>query len=659
MYSMDTNRSSKSPRWALAILFGIAALAATLYSWNLSHREFHGYYAMAIRSMTESWRAFIFGALDPASFVTVDKLPGFLWPEAISTRIFGFHPWAIVLPQVIAGVVTTLVLYKVVNQWSGPVAGLLAAGIFAFTPITAAAFGHAVTEDPMMTMFLVLAADGYQRAANTARLRPLLLSGVWVGVAFHAKMLQAWAVLPALGRAYLIVAPAPMKARLRHLATAGVVVVVVSAFWMALVTLTPKSQRPYVDSTTNDSAVAMVIGYNGLTRFGVHIDGALTPDPPPPDEARGGPSTGAPRAPSFAAGTTKGWGKLFNGYLGTQAGWLYPLAALALIAGLVRLRRAGRTDVERGGYIMWGTWLVVIAVAFSAGEVAHAAYMAALAPPLAALSGAGLVAFWRAYRSGGPPAWLLPAAIALTAGWTAYLTGKFPTFLPWLVWVMVALAGVALLILAFGVLARRTATVPGRVGLVIGLAALLIVPTTYALSTMDRKYGGNIVEVAAGPAGRPSNGPFAGPTGTLTPPQQQMMDYLSANRSGATYLFATDSWTIASPYVIATGAKIMPMGGFTADAPTPTLAEFQRLVAGGKVRHALLAPNGFTIWVLRGGRPGTTPVTAVTNWIRATCDLVPLASPGGAAGTAATAGAPTGTAAAAAIGTGQLYDCAP
>jgi 4-amino-4-deoxy-L-arabinose transferase-like glycosyltransferase len=98
------------------------------------------------------------------------------------------------LPQVIEGVVSVLVLYRVVRRWTGPATGLAAAGIFAITPIAAAMFGHSLTADPALTMCLILAADAWQHAADSARLRPLLLAGLWVGLGFQAKMLQAWAV---------------------------------------------------------------------------------------------------------------------------------------------------------------------------------------------------------------------------------------------------------------------------------------------------------------------------------------------------------------------------------------------------------------------------------------------------------------------------------
>src|SRR5450631_4072510 len=101
-------------------------------------------------------RAFFYGAFDPKATITIDKLAGSFLPQALSARIFGFHPWALALPQVIEGVVAVLAMYRVVRRWAGVVPGLLAAGIFTLTPIAASMFGHSM-EDGALTMCLVLA----------------------------------------------------------------------------------------------------------------------------------------------------------------------------------------------------------------------------------------------------------------------------------------------------------------------------------------------------------------------------------------------------------------------------------------------------------------------------------------------------------------------
>lgn len=83
-------------------------------------------------------------------------------------------------------------------------------------------------------------------------------------------MLQAWIVLPALAAGYLVTAPLPVRRWMRDLAIAGTVMQAISLSWIAVYTFTPTSDRPNIDGSTNNSAIAMVFGYNELERFGVH-----------------------------------------------------------------------------------------------------------------------------------------------------------------------------------------------------------------------------------------------------------------------------------------------------------------------------------------------------------------------------------------------------
>jgi 4-amino-4-deoxy-L-arabinose transferase-like glycosyltransferase len=268
------------PPWARPALLGIAAVAALLYARNLAGAGLAPFYSVAVKSMSVSWKAFFYGAFDPKATITIDKLAGSFLPQALSARVFGFHPWSLALPQVIEGVVSVLAMYRVVRRWAGPVPGLLAAGIFAATPIAASMFGHSM-EDGALTMCLVLAADSWQRAVMEGRLRSLCWAGVWVGLGFQAKMLQAWIILPALGLGYLLAAPGGLIRRLRQLGVAGLVMLAVSLSWIALYTFTPAADRPYVDGSTNNSAVAMVFGYNGVERFGISFPGSVASFGPP------------------------------------------------------------------------------------------------------------------------------------------------------------------------------------------------------------------------------------------------------------------------------------------------------------------------------------------------------------------------------------------
>ncbi|MEU5527820.1 glycosyltransferase family 39 protein [Micromonospora chersina] len=610
------------PRWARPALLAVAALAAVVYGWQIRHAGYAEYYAVAVRSMSVSWRAFLFGAFDPGATVTVDKLAGAFLPQALSARVFGFHPWSVALPQVVEGVVSVLVLYRLVRRWCGATAGLLAAAMFALTPIVASMFGHPM-EDAALTMCLVLAADAFVAALAGARTGRLALAGVWIGLGFQAKMLQSWLVLPAFALTWLAFAPASRRRRLGQVALAGAATVAVSLAWVLLLTVVPAGDRPYVDGTTNDSAVAMVFGYNGLDRFGAHVPGTVesgftTPDP-----------TGATDAAASPAGS---WHKLVDPGYATQIGWLYPLALAGLVVGLLRHRRAGRADPVRAGFVLWGVWLATAVVVFSGMTLTHRAYLATMAPPLAALAAAGVVLSWRALRDRWAT-WLLPAVLLVQLAWTTHLAGRYPGFLPWLTWPALATAAaatVALVVAGRGprrapgapVVAGRRTERPWRVVAALGLAAVLAVPAAWGLSVLDRRYAGTAFEAGAGPSGPVGLALDADTTDTLTAPRRRLDDYLLAHRDGARYVAATSSWRTASQFVLPTGQPFLPLGGYSGLVPQPTLAELRALVDAGELRFVLLGGVGGL---------GTTDseLSRIMTWVLSSCREVPAAEHGG------------------------------
>ena len=194
------NRFRITPQRVLLLL--IAGLAGFSYTWGIRQDALEPFYAAAVRSMAANWHNFAFGSFDPAGTVTLDKLPGAFWIQALSVRLFGYHNWAIVLPQVIEGVLSVLFLYRAVNRLRGTTAALIAAFVLAASP-AAVALNRGNIADTAMTLFLVLAADAISAAIVSGRQRYLVYAAIWVGLAFQAKMLEAWLVLPAFGLAYL------------------------------------------------------------------------------------------------------------------------------------------------------------------------------------------------------------------------------------------------------------------------------------------------------------------------------------------------------------------------------------------------------------------------------------------------------------------------
>jgi hypothetical protein len=334
------------------------------------------------------------------------------------------------------------------------------------------------------------------------------------------------------------------------------------------------------------------------------------------------------------------------------------------------------------GYLMWGGSLVLTGLAFSAGQIAHATYTAALAAPLAALASAGFVELWRIYQRGGRLAFLFPAAIGVEGIWTAILLSQRHSFLPWLLFVartltVTAFAGLLqplvdklrkhrsararfskphsrrptsasfgapvirwlVRVKASGQLSRwQTIT-----GLVAGIAAVLIAPAAWAASTLDTRYDGSVQDAYAGPAvGLPANIPAPAESSGLTPSERAILRYATTHRHGARYLFATDSWTTASHYILITGASVLPMGGFSGMTPFPTLPQFQRLVSTGQV-HLVLLSGGFQ------PTSATTAVAAIGHWVRGHCHQ---ARPPGIPAASGQAGFPS-------LPTGVLYTCSP
>lgn len=384
--SRRSGRTEDAPRWELPALAAVLVLATVLYSWGISNAALHPFYGAAIRSMAGGWRAFFFGGVDASGSISIDKLPGAFWPDAVSVWLFGPHTWAAALPQVVEGVLTVWLLHRIVRAWAGPFAALVAALTLTLTPVTVA-LNRATIPDTALTLLLVAAAGALQKAVRTERLLPLVLTGVWVGLAFQTKMLQAWLVLPVFAVVYQLVAPGTALKRAVRLLVGGAVALAVSCAWILIAWVTPVANRPYLDGTSDNNPFALVFGYNGLSRFSS-------------DSTAFGAVAGT--AASRTTGNT-GWDMLINQTVGPQVAWLLPLAVLAAVLGV--LWRAGqpRTDVARAGFVLWGGWLAMHALVFGVSNGNHAYYTAVVAPAIAALTGGGLTLFRAEYEAKHEP----------------------------------------------------------------------------------------------------------------------------------------------------------------------------------------------------------------------------------------------------------------
>jgi 4-amino-4-deoxy-L-arabinose transferase-like glycosyltransferase len=109
----------------------------------------------------------------------------------------GVNGFAVVLPQLLAGVGSVILLYHLVRRCFDTAAGLLAGLVLAVRPV-AIAMERNNTPDATLIFTLLLATWAFIKATETRRLRFLLLGAVLIGIGFNIKMLQAFLPLPAL-----------------------------------------------------------------------------------------------------------------------------------------------------------------------------------------------------------------------------------------------------------------------------------------------------------------------------------------------------------------------------------------------------------------------------------------------------------------------------
>ena len=232
--------------WPRPELAALLVLAGALNLWALGRNGFaNEYYSAAVRSMSSSWHAFLFGSYDAAGVMTVDKPPLALWVQALSARLFGFGSWSMLVPQALMGMATVGLAYDLVRRRFGRAAGATAGLVLALTPITVAISRHN-NPDALLVLLCTAALWFVVRGLEDGRTRWLVLSGVCVGLGFEAKMGVALMVVPGIAAAWLWVAPRGRAAAAKALAAGGAAMTVVGLAWPALVWLTPASDRPWI-----------------------------------------------------------------------------------------------------------------------------------------------------------------------------------------------------------------------------------------------------------------------------------------------------------------------------------------------------------------------------------------------------------------------------
>ena len=625
----------------------LVVLSALLNLWALDRNGWaNEYYAAAVRSMSSSWHAFLYGSFDASGVMTVDKPPLALWVQALSVKVFGFHSLSILVPEALMGVASVVLVYDLTRRVWGRGAGAAAGLVLALTPITVAISRHN-NPDALLVLCCTAALWCLVRALQDGRTRWIVLSGVCVGLGFETKMGAALLVLPALAAAWLWVAPRGRVAAVRQLLAGGAAMVVVGGAWPLLMALTPASSRPWISGTSDNSILSLILDYNGFGRLDGQAGG--------PAGTAGGPGGGGGGG-NVTFGGASGPFRLLNEALGGQAGWLLGFAVVALI-GLVVATRLRRSDPRTGWVIAAGGAFATIAVAFSFAQgIFHPYYVSELAPFLAAIVGAGIG--WFLQRSWTAGVFAAAAVLAGVVTELVVLHGN-PGHLSWLPAVLVVLGLAA----AVALVALRTRAVRAAV-LAAALGLLLLAPASWAVQTLGHATSGTFpaggpasAGFGGGPAGGPGRGGFpggappggaagsaaagsgatgsgstgsgsssagstgggfgpgagglgGGPFGGDSAGLAKALAYVTQHGGGT---IAVSSQTGAAGAIIQSGAKVAGIGGFSGRESEVDAQWLANAVRNGQIRWVLAGSNnGFGG---NDGRVGSSKVMAAVEQV--------------------------------------------
>lgn len=602
----------------------ILSLATVLYFYDIWSIGFaNRYYSAGVYSMGQNIHAFFYNSLDSIGFVSIDKPPLGFWIQTLFTKVFGFSGLVVLLPQALAGVVSVYLLYRIVNKRFSKIPALVSALILAVTPIFIA-ISRNNTIDGLLILTLILAADLAIKAAERSSLKHLIYAGIFIGLGFNIKMLQAYMIVPAIYLTYLVFSKEKVLKRVASCAISVVILLALSLTWVLVVDLTPENSRPYVGSSENNSALDLTLGHNGIKRIigGGGKNGDSNTPPIPDDGAmqngqvlnsvnmraqgnnrippKGGtplrqqngnkqgmrPPNGAPIQGSSKDEDVRGAQgeagyasivRLFNEQNAGQISWF--IIPSILVCGLcvyLIFRKRLKRDSKSIALFFFTMYFIPIFIYFSfSSGLAHRYYFAMIAAPIAALCGIGSY-----YLLKGKKKFIL-----IVFGVTA-ITHLFIQYLysDWLSWLLSVCGIIFAIILASMIIGIKKGL--KQKALVLMMSVLLILPTIWSFTPII--YGSNSQLPITGPELINDRGSFNRQTD-----YSKLVDYLEQNRNGADYLVAVpSSMSMGADLILESGEPVMVLGGFNGGDKVVTVEEFSKLVDNGIVRFALISMDG-------------------------------------------------------------------
>jgi len=554
---------NRSDRLNLGILALISLIVFGAGTWRNGYA--YTYYSAAAQAGSVSWKAFFFGSLDSANFITVDKPPVAVWLSALSVRIFGLHSFAILLPHILAGVGCVIILYLVVRRVFDKGTAFIAGILLIISPASVVVFRYNLT-DSILILFILISIYCFLRALEDSQLWWLVASAAASGFAFNTKMTQGLIVVPVFVVMYFYNSNQRFLKNCLHILAYWATLIITSLWWSLIVSLTPASQRPWIGSTSGNSIWELIFVHNGFGRlFGSNWK-----------QPTGQSGLGV------AFGGEPGPFRMFNSGFGPNYVWFFGIAIIGVFIGSWAYRSAKNHAMMKNHIGVWFFTGVISGVLFSFTKgTIHPYYAISFAPGVAALCAIGLSTLFskdvlKADR-------LYTHHFIFVVG--AFTVLFFPILYLWSTsgWprivsiIALVSAGLATLMYVFYFIGKKVSFLQ-KAGLAMFsvLVTISIALTTATILSVQRGF-------------MPTSKPLPEVYGRFQIPDQDipkpLEDFLLTNYKGEKWIAASSSAIQTAPIQLSTKEPVMALGGFSANDNPMSLKEFQNLVKRGDLRY--------------------------------------------------------------------------
>lgn len=169
-----------------------------------------------------------------------EKPPLFIWIQVLSMKLFGINEFAARFPNAICGIITLLVLFNIGRKIRNNLFGLLWVLAYAGSVLPFFYFKSGII-DPWFNLFIFLGVYFlmlYAFPENTQKLKNIVLSAIFAGLAILTKGPVGFLLIALTGGVFLLCVKFKVKIRVIDVITYFIVLALVGGSWFIIQILT-------------------------------------------------------------------------------------------------------------------------------------------------------------------------------------------------------------------------------------------------------------------------------------------------------------------------------------------------------------------------------------------------------------------------------------